>query len=343
VSVNRDERIASSKTKVLPPFELDLSLRFYSPQDNLDAFEHPLISAFHEFLLHEYVPALPEGQAILLLLPCTRTKPYPASTEHRGINAALLRAGFRPSGGVPTPFALERVLEANEDPSLLDTSPLIRDGTVLHRMVVSEPMGVVPYEHAYWWRGVPSPAAQYDDPGLFEARGTSVSPWRSDSTARPSSRRGKWLWGDGERYAYAAVHNRLSQLIAAAISRIAGRYETRLAWVAPGLTHRSFLASSSMRRAERLPSYREVAGQRIPLVGVNDIAPELVDIHPSRAEIDDSLVRLGIRLRAERGSVSRASVLAHFARGGRAATPIVLPELLTHLMALVAPDDASLR
>ncbi len=63
-------------------------------------------------------------------------------------------------------------------------SPLINDrGTVLHRMVISEPMAIVPYEHIAEFRGKASPAVAYDDPGLFENRGNAVSPWRPDSTA----------------------------------------------------------------------------------------------------------------------------------------------------------------
>ena len=57
---------------------------------------------------------------------------------------------------------------------LLDTSPLVRGQTVVHRVVVSEPMGLVPYEFVYYWKGRYSPATSYDDPGLFESRGTSV-------------------------------------------------------------------------------------------------------------------------------------------------------------------------
>ena len=73
-------------------------------------------------------------------------------------------------------------LEPEFSQDVLNLAPLMNDaGTLIHRMVISEPMSVVPYEHIVSYNGLPSPATAYDDPGLFEKRGNAVSPWRDDS------------------------------------------------------------------------------------------------------------------------------------------------------------------
>lgn len=127
-----------------------------------------------------YAPELPAGRRrILLLLPCTKTKPYPFSVEHKRINQTLLKAGFRPTGPLALPRELLNALEPDFAPEVLNLSPLADSrGTVIHRVVISEPLGVVPYEHIISYEGKPSPACAYGDPGLFENRGNAVSPWR---------------------------------------------------------------------------------------------------------------------------------------------------------------------
>ena len=334
---SKDIRITLSRKKILAPFSLDEELVFYSPQDNLDAFRNDKIRDFHEFMLNEYEPQLPKGKAVLLLLPCTRVKPYPASIEHRKINSALLAAGFEPVQRLDVPDELLGALNEHEDPQVLNISPLLHPekNIVVHRMVVSEPMGLVPYEYVYWWRGRYSPAALYDDPGLFEARGTSVSPWRSDSSARLSSDGKSWRWGDLERAAYVQVHNHIAQLLAAILSRIKNHYSAVIAWVAPGLTHRSFLSSESERALDQIPCYRKVDSRLEKLIGVNDIVNGLVEIHPSQEELLSIRERLTQRLKSERGEISDASIRAYFARGGGGATPIALPEALDVLKEVI--------
>jgi hypothetical protein len=334
----RDGRLAESRAKIVPPFRLDDSMRFYSPQDNLDALEHPRVRPFYEFVRDAYVPDLPPGRHIALLIPCTKTKPYPLSIEHQRINGALLAAGLRPVQGgpdtAPDPAWLER-LEADADPEILRVTPLVRGDTVVHRYVVSEPMGLVPYELVYRWRGDQSPASAYDDPGLFEHRGTAVSPWRADHTGTRAPD-GSWRWGDSEKAAYVEVHNRLTAIMAAEVARLRPTYDRIVAWVAPGLTHRSFMMAAGDRAAEGIGASRVVGGRRLAFVSVNDLVPGAVDIHPTRREADEALDRLDERLRREDPSTTRRTAQAVYARGGGGATPLALPEMLdvlTHLLA----------
>ena len=174
----QDARWSESARKIRPPFELDPSLRFYSPQANVDAMSHPEVAAFHEYIKDRWEPpSTPAGShRVALLIPCTKLKPYSTSREHRAINGALLAAGWKPDGVSTAPDALVDYLEEGEDPELLHDGPLRKGDVYLDRFVLSEPMAMVPYPHIYYWRGRRSPAAAYDDPGLFEARGTSVSP-----------------------------------------------------------------------------------------------------------------------------------------------------------------------
>jgi len=327
-----EDRLEESRAKIHAPFALDDTMRFYSPQDNLDALEHPRVRSFTRFVRRTYEPDLPPGEAIALLIPCTKHKPYSVSIEHRRINGALLRAGFEPAGDVRPPDALYDVLERREDPEVLNAAPLVRRGRIVHRFVVSEPLALVPYEHIYTWRGGQSPAASYDDPGLFEHRGTSVAPWRSDCTATPIGSDGRWRWGDNERMAYVQVHNRLSRSIAETLSRLAHRYTRRVAWVAPGLTHRSFMLADGERTREKVPRSRRVGRGREPLFGVNDLVPELVEVRPTRSETEAALNRLAIRLRGADPSTTDRAILAVYARGGGGATPLALPELLERLV-----------
>lgn len=338
----REARLAGSRRKVLPPYSLDESMRFYCPQENVEAFDHPRVKDFHRFLLEEYQPHLPKGEHVLLLLPCTKTKPYPASTEHTRINRALIQAGFTPTGEHQAPAALLAALDPAESPLLFDVSPLVRGDLVLHRMVISEPLGLVPYEHAYWWKGEQSPATSYDDPGLFENRGTSVCPWRVDFTARPAASPGMWRWGDEERRAYVESHNRLAHLIASVLARLGPVYSRRIGWVSPGLTHKSFLLASRQRSPEGVPHAKRVAAGVLPLEGVNDLVPDLVEVHPTVAETEAALYQMTQRLPGAGGGVpSRRAAIARFGRGDGGGTPLTLPELLQVLLELLVGTRAA--
>ena len=95
---DRAARVLDSAKKIESPFAVDPSLCLYSPQDNVDSLQHPRILEWLKFVREDYTPKLPESQRrILLFMPCTRTKPYPFSTEHQAINQRLLDSGFQPT------------------------------------------------------------------------------------------------------------------------------------------------------------------------------------------------------------------------------------------------------
>ena len=139
--------------------------------------------------------------------------------------------------------------------------------------MISEPLACVPYEHIISYNGISSPACAYDDPGLFENRGNAVSPWRADFTATAVSPT-KWRWGQEERRAYVTMHNAMAERLAALILRLARLYDRRIAWVAPGLTHRSFVVGRQERKANNLPAARRVGNTAMPLIGANDRLPQ---------------------------------------------------------------------
>lgn len=325
-------RLESSRRKIRPPFELDPTLCIYSPQANRDALKHPRVAAWLEFISEEWEPPTDVEHRVGLLIPCTKYKPYNTSREHRAINSALLRAGWEPQKDQEIPEGLEEVLEPSEDIRLLNNGPWVKSGVALDRIVMSEPLAMVPYEYVYYWRGVQSPATSYDDPGLFEARGTSVSPERSDSTAVQVSKN-RWRWGPKEREAFVEVHNRLAEIIARTIDRVGGRYDAIGAWVSPGLTHRSFLADSEFRREDGLASAKKGPEGLMPLHGALDRIPGAVTIMPTPEQLEQAKADLTRRLASEGRDASETAVRAVYARGDGNDTPLGLPEALAHLTA----------
>jgi hypothetical protein len=328
---NRAQRILESAQKIEPPFKLDETLCLYSPQDNVGSLTHPRIADWLRFIRHDYVPQLPGGKRrVLLLMPCTKTKPYPFSSEHQHINQRLLATGFRPTQDLYLPQELQARLQPEFPRDVLNLSPLIDDhGTVLHRMVISEPMALVPYECIAEYEDKPSPATAYDDPGLFENRGNAVSPWRPDCTAAAVSAT-RWRWGDEERRHYVIMHNAMAEAMAATIARIADHYTDIVCWVAPGLTHRSFVLARAERAANNVRAFREVGAERLELIGANDHLPpeRQIECLPTLRQCREAVVRLAKRLRT---STARAKGV--YARGGANATPLTLPELLDVLVA----------
>ena len=310
------------------PYELDPSLRFYSPQANRDALEHPRVKAWLEFIGDEWQPD--PGDRIALLIPCTKFKPYSTSREHRAINRALLGAGWVPHGPAAPPGDLLAVLDPGEDPRLLHVGPLAKQGVLLDRIVMSEPLALVPYPYIYEWNGDQSVATSYDDPGLFEARGTSVSPERSDSTAVESGD-GRWRWGPNERQAYVEVHNRLAGVIAGVLGRVGDHYRAVGAWVSPGLTHRSFLADAGFRRSDGLPASRRGPDGPLTLSGALDDVPGSVAIMPTAEQQEHAKAELAARLDRQGRSSGPRAVAGVYARGDGHDTPLGLPELLAHL------------
>ena len=328
---NRAQRVLESKLKIESPFVLDETLCLYSPQDNVDALAHPRIADWLRFIQKDYVPPLPRcRRRVLLLMPCTKTKPYPFSSEHKHINQRLIEAGFQPTGDLFLPQPLRERLEEKFSAGVLNLSPLIDGrGTLVHRVVVSEPMALVPYECIVDYEGKPSPATAYDDPGLFENRGNAVSPWRPDCTATAVSPT-HWRWGDDERRHYVLMHNAMAEAMARTIARIAKHYTDMVAWVAPGLTHRSFILAHDQRAANKIPGWRRAGALRLDLIGANDRLPSdsQIECLPTPRHGADALRRLARRLGV---SVSRAKGI--YARGGADATPLALRELLDILVA----------
>jgi len=191
-------------------------------------------------------------------MPCTKTKPYPFSSEHKHINQRLIEAGFRRPERWYLPQQLRARLEGAFSPDVLNLSPLIDGhGTVVHRVVISEPMALVPYECIVDYEGKLSPATAYDDPGLFENRGNAVSPWRPDSTAVAASAT-RWRWGRRGAPALRTHAQRDGRDARRGDRRIAEHYTDIVSWVAPGLTHRSFILARDQRAANKVRSSRRV-------------------------------------------------------------------------------------
>jgi hypothetical protein len=335
---NRAQRLLESAQKIESPFALDDTLCLYSPQDNVDALAHPRIADWLRFIRHDYLPQLPRSRRrVLLLMPCTKTKPYPFSSEHKHINQRLIEAGFHPTGRRYLPSQLRARLEHEFSPEVLNLSPLTDGrGTIVHRMVISEPMALVPYERIVEYEGKPSPSTAYDDPGLFENRGNAVSPWRRDSTAIALSPT-RWQWGDEERRHYVLMHNAMAEAMAATVSRIGRRYTEIVAWVAPGLTHRSFILARGERAANKVRLSRRVGSTRLELIGANDRLPpdRQIECLPTPRQCADALVRLARRLGTGVGFARGV-----YARGGANATPLTLPELLDVLVARLTGGSA---
>jgi hypothetical protein len=338
---DRSKRLRESALKIEKPFQLDETLCLYSPQDNVESLKHPRIAEWLDFIQHEYEPELPDAERrVLLFMPCTKTKPYPFSSEHMAINQRLLDEGYRPTRPSYLPQELIARLEPSFSPEVLNLSPLIHNnGTVLHRMVISEPMAVVPYEHIAEFRGSASPAVAYDDPGLFENRGNAVSPWRPDSTAiRMSPTR--WKWGDEERGQYVVMHNEMARILANVVARIGRGYTDVISWVAPGLTHRSFVLARGERALHNVLTSRKVGAKRIDLVGANDhLSKELqIACLPLPDDCRFAIARLSRRLKID---LPRATAI--YARGGANATPLALPELLDVLVKRLAHNNLSVE
>ena len=190
---------------------------------------------------------------------------------------------------------------------------------------------MVPYSYIFEWDGEQSPAASYDDPGLFEGRGTSVSPERADCSAVDLGT-GKWRWGPNERAAFAEMHNRLVDVIAGTLRRVGAAYDAIGAWVSPGLTHRSFMADTATRKAEGLAQSKRGPDGAVALRGVLDQLPGALALMPSLDQLDQAKAELTKRLEAEGRSTKPAAVNAVYARGDGHDTPLGLPEALVHLV-----------
>lgn len=268
--MNREDYLRQAREKPAPPYTLLEELTFFCPQENLEGLELPVVQRFLAWAREEFEPAAGPEPAVLLLLPCQKTKPYTLSEEHVAVNRRLLAEGYRPTGPGDPPADLATDLDAD----LISNAPLVGNGIRIDRVVISEPFAYVPYEAIYHWQGELSPCARYDDPGLFEERGIEPT-WREDCTAEDGR------WGPNERAAYAQVHNRMAEQLDAVIQRLRDRYAAVIGYVAPTLTHRTFLADAAERRSSGVPTAMEARGETLQLVGVNDLHPGTVRIVPA--------------------------------------------------------------
>lgn len=308
-ALNRSQLVRFSSANPNAPYGVDPQLTFYCPQENLDALDLPVVRRFLTWAQTEYQPPPADGPAVLLLLPCQKVKPYALSAEHRAINAHLIARGFGPSGRGDWPDQLSALAPE----ALLSNASLKGRGLRIDRAVISEPFGFVPHSAMYRWKNRLSPCAQYDDPGLFEHRGLAC-PWRSDSTALAHD--GHWRWGDNERASYVDVHKRIAESMAKTLGRIAPRYEAIYAYVAPAMTHRSFLVDRAERKAAGLALARQVGSQMRALVGVNDIVPGLVRVIPDARQLARLRRRMGGRLPSKLLSTNAALELLTTTIGG---------------------------
>lgn len=329
-TTNRKVRILESRKKICTPAKLDDNLCFYSPQENLEALENPRVRRWLQFVSREYEPRTDKRlHTILLLLPCTKAKPYLLSAEHLHINAGLIAAGFRPMKGDTLADVFSAHLPTGFSPEVLSLAPLRRGNVVVHRAVISEPLVFVPYQYVFKQGNRPSLACAYDDPGLFEARGNAVSPWRKDFTGISVSLN-KWRWGSEERRAYVTMHNEMSKRLAQVIGRLRPHYDAVVAWVSPGLTHRSFILARDQRRADGVSATRRVGKQNLPLHGANDLLPpgDRIECLPTMEQCKAAKARLAKRLGRRVSAIG-----GYYSRGGGGATPLALPELLQFLIA----------
>jgi len=324
---NREVMLQLSKGKMVFPYELEESLTLYCPQENIEAIDLPLITDHLQHMLNDYVPPISGPGTILLLLPCTKAKPYTISAEHKYINRFLFEEGFEPVDDAIYPQELKEQI-GDQEMHLLNNSILKRKNIYIHRMVVSDlPTVLVPYEYIYYYQDDLSVFSRYDDPGLFEHRGNTVCVWREDCSGIKRGK--KYRWGPLEKSAYVKVHNIHAEAMAGVLSKLSTQYEKIIAYVTPKMTHRSFLADVSEKKEVGLPLFRITVNGREHFVGVNDLHPSLVKIIPSWKEL--SLITDNLRNRLGFATQDLTKVKTYFATGGGIATGLVLPETLSVL------------
>ena len=128
------------------------------------------------------------------------------------------------------------------------------------------------------------------------------------------------------------MHNAMAEAVAAVVARIRPHYDDVIAWVAPGLTHRSFVIGKGERAANNVASSRLVGAERLQLVGANDhlSSSEAIRALPTLDQCKDAIGRLSNRL-----GIDMVQATGIYARGGANATPLALPELLDVLVAQI--------
>jgi hypothetical protein len=113
-----------------------------------------------------------------------------------------------------------------------------------------------------------------------------------------------------------------------------------ISWVAPGLTHRSFVLARDERAFHHVSTSRKVGAKRLELIGANDhlSAERRIACLPVPDDCKTAIARLSHRLKID---IPRATAI--YARGGANATPLALPELLDVLMKRLAHNHLSVE
>ena len=149
--------------------QLNPKLTAYSPQEGLELIQHEDVQAYWRKALNTDPPDEAEN-SIILFLPCSRNKPYIISNQHKELRRSFSKHGY----------------ELSRNGVYINS----RDGESFYPVVVSEPMGVVPYQFVI---NDVYPVSHYDCPGFFDYpvnRGWQVTPYREDNTAHDPKRSG---------------------------------------------------------------------------------------------------------------------------------------------------------
>jgi hypothetical protein len=125
----------------------------------------------------------------------------------------------------------------------------------------------------------------------------------------------------------------MARILAKVVARIGRHYDDVVSWVAPGLTHRSFVLARDERAFHHVPTSRKVGARRIGLTGANDHlqTEQRIACLPVPDDCKDAIARLSRRLKID---IPHATAI--YARGGANATPLALPELLDVLVQRLA-------
>jgi hypothetical protein len=125
------------------------------------------------------------------------------------------------------------------------------------------------------------------------------------------------------------MHNEMSKTLAHVIGRLKPYYSEVIAWVAPGLTHRSFILDAAQRSANGVAASRRVGGESLPLRGANDLLPAgaRIECLPTPRQCEQAKALLAKRLGRPVSTIG-----GYYSRGGGDATPLALPELLKFLV-----------
>jgi hypothetical protein len=121
----------------------------------------------------------------------------------------------------------------------------------------------------------------------------------------------------------------MSKRLARVVGRLRPYYRDVIAWVAPGLTHRSFILAREERNLSKVSASRRVEGENLPLRGANDFlaSEDRIECLPTREQCEAAKQHLAKRLGRPLDAIG-----GYYSRGGGDATPLALPELIEFLI-----------